>query len=393
MLSWEYPPHVEGGMGRHVAELCPALVEQNVEVHVITPIAEVGSTITEVASVNEDNGITVHRVFAPQIGSNADIYTRAVAVNKVIEDYTHQLTCKKNGLIHVHDWLTSFSGITLKNSLSCPLVTTIHATERGRSRGHVNNDLQRSIENAERDLISQSSQIIVCSHYMFNEVKQFFNSPVSKLTIVPNGVNIEDLSDKPSQDLTAFRAKYAAPDEAIVFSVVRLVYEKGIHVLLQATQRILAENPKTRIIIAGKGPETSHLKQQAQILGIANRVNFVGFISDEERDLIFRVADCAVFPSLYEPFGIVALEAMALGCPIVVSDVGGFSEVVKHKETGITTYPNDANSVAWGILYSLTHREWAKESAIKARQAVEELFNWNRIAGLTIDFYKKVLNK
>jgi glycosyltransferase involved in cell wall biosynthesis len=118
----------------------------------------------------------------------------------------------------------------------------------------------------------------------------------------------------------------------------------------------------------------------------------VGFISDEDRNHLFRTAVCAVFPSLYEPFGIVALEAMALLCPIVVSDVGGFSEMVRHMDTGITVYPDDAASIAWGILHTLDNPDAARNHALKARQSVKMLFNWPRIAGLTIEVYQRVLS-
>jgi glycosyltransferase involved in cell wall biosynthesis len=126
-------------------------------------------------------------------------------------------------------------------------------------------------------------------------------------------------------------------------------------------------------------------------LGIAERVSFIGFISDEARNLLFKVADCAVFPSLYEPFGIVALEAMALGCPVVASDVGGLSEVVTYRDTGITIYPDDPHSVAWGVIRALTEPDWVQEHIVRARQRVKEEFNWGRIARQTINVYEQVL--
>ena len=161
--------------------------------------------------------------------------------------------------------------------------------------------------------------------------------------------------------------------------------------MVEAAPRIFAECSTARILIAGKGPEAKNLKQQAESLGVADRVNFIGFISDDDRNRLLKVADCAVFPSLYEPFGIVALEAMALGCPIVVSDVGGFSEMVTHQETGITVFPDDPESVAWGVSHTLTHPIWARRHALKARQSVEELFNWPRIAKLTKGVYENTL--
>jgi glycogen synthase len=119
----------------------------------------------------------------------------------------------------------------------------------------------------------------------------------------------------------------------------------------------------------------------------------VGFISDSERNHFYRTAACAVFPSLYEPFGIVALEAMALHCPVVVSEVGGLAEIVKHMENGVTIYPNNAESTAWGVLHMVTQPERAREYAAKAYRAVEELYNWPRIARLTQGVYHRVLDR
>jgi glycogen synthase len=392
MLSWEFPPYVVGGLGRHVAELTPALAQQGLEVHVITP-----TTKKEEAQITVENGVTVHRVFTPIIETETiDIYQQAVETNGIIENYVQQalLASVPFDLIHAHDWLTSFAGIALGKAWNCPLVATIHATERGRVRGYLGNQLQWSIDNAERTLIDQAWQVIVCSNYMNYELQNLFHAPTSKLEVVPNAVNLADMRNGHNpQELAAFRAKYAAPDDHIIFTVSRLVYEKGVHQLVQAAPRVLAEFPKARILIAGRGPEAESLTQQARSLHVSERVNFVGFVPDETRNQLFHTAACAVFPSLYEPFGIVALEAMAMRCPVVVSDVGGFSEVVKHMETGITVYPDDANSIAWGILQTLFHPDKANAYATRARQSVELLFNWPRIARLTIDVYRRVFQK
>jgi len=405
MLSWEYPPYIEGGLGRHVAELAPALAQQGVEVHVVTPafdptvqqppVADAASRQpVPQATVSVENNVVVHRVTVPQaVSGNKNIYGRVTEVNRILGAYVGQISHKEKQweLIHIHDWLTGFAGTALRQTGTAPLIVTIHATERGRARGHLTNDLQRSIDSVEHGLVHQADRVIVCSRHMFNELQTFFEAPAFKLDIVPNGVDVATLQQNSHQSLDEFRAKYARPDEKIVFTVSRLVYEKGVHRLVEATPRILAECPAAKIIIAGRGPESRNLKQQAQSLGVADRINFIGFVSDEERNRLFQVADCAVFPSLYEPFGIVALEAMALGCPVVVSDVGGFSEVVTHKETGITTFADDPQSVAWGVLHTITHPIWARRHARKARQSVEELFNWTRIARLTKDVYQRAL--
>jgi glycogen(starch) synthase len=388
MLSWEYPPNIVGGLGRHVAELSPALVQQQSVVHVVTPTSKKETVPTTI-----ENGVIVHRVFTPAVNTQASIYDQAVEANQTLKAYACQID-ETFDLIHVHDWLTSFAGIALQKTWNCPLVATIHATERGRGRGSIRNDLQWFIDRAERNLIEQANQVIVCSRYMLNEVQSFFLTPASRMDVVFNGVNIDDLRNGyNAEELVAFRANYAEPDEPIVFAIARLVYQKGLHRLVEAAPRILGDCPQARIVIAGKGPETKNLKQQARHLGVSDRVNFVGFISDRERNQFYRTAACAVFPSLYEPFGIVALEAMALGCPVVVSDVGGLSEIVNHAKTGVTVYPDNAESVAWGILHILTHPSRARRYAAQAYHSVEELYNWSRIARLTRGVYRRVLDK
>lgn len=392
MLSWEYPPNVVGGLGRHVAELSPALAEQKVELHVVTPTVK-----KQDISIIREHGVVVHWVHTPTIGvETLDIYARATIINKALVDYALSLPQRYGpyDLIHVHDWLTGFAGIALQQQWNCPLVVTIHATEQGRSRGHLNNDLQRAIDGAERELMRAAWMIIVCSNFMSKELQNLFQVSPDRLEVIPNAVNVDPApADYGPAKLAAFRDRYAAPDDLIVFTISRLVYEKGVHRLVQAASRILAECPHARILIAGRGPEAESLQQQARDLGVAERVNFIGFISDDERNLLFGSAACAVFPSLYEPFGIVALEAMAFNCPVVVSSVGGFAEIVKHTETGVTIYPDDANSVAWGVLHILQHPDLAHRYAAKARQEVDQVFNWPRVAKLTIQVYQCVLEK
>ena len=412
MLSWEYPPHIEGGLGRHVAELAPALVQQGVEVHIVTPAdgpisytlrdgldwTSSGHGVSVLAGqatvITEDNGVIVHRVDTSVLQAT-DIYNRVIEVNNRIAAYVQGITHNHDHwhLIHTHDWLTGPAAQILQEQLGYPMVATIHATERGRARGHLANPLQWSIDGAERELIYRADRVIVCSYHMLDELQEYFQAPAKKLDVVPNGVNVDVLHHlADGGDLTEFRAKYAVPNEQIVFTVSRLVYEKGVHRLIDATPQILSGCPNVRVIVAGRGPEADNLKQQAHHLGVAERVNFIGFVSDQERDRLFKVADCAVFPSLYEPFGIVALEAMALDCPVVVSDVGGLSEVVTHKRTGITVFPDDPESVAWGVVRSLTKPEWTERHVARARRWVEEYFNWPRIASLTIDVYHHVLD-
>jgi glycosyltransferase involved in cell wall biosynthesis len=391
MLSWEYPPYVVGGMGRHVAELAPALAQRDITLHLVTP-----TTNPSDPPKSLENGITVHRVFAPALIGAHNVFDRAVLVNKTLEQYVmrESLQHGKCDLIHTHDWLTGFAALNLQQQWHCPLVSTIHATERGRYRGFIDTPLQQAIDQAEQTLARQSGRVIVCSHYMANEVQYFFQTPAEKLAVIPNGVDPDTLQvNLNPAELAAFRASYVAPDDLLVFSVSRLVYEKGVHLIVQAAPQVLQECPQARFVIAGKGPEADNIRRQAEHLDVVHRFNFIGFISDDERNAFLKVANCAIFPSLYEPFGIVALEAMAMGCPVIVSDIGGLAEVVTHAETGVKIYPDNVDSTAWGITHALNHPDWAKRHAEKALKTVKERFNWPRIAGLTMDTYQDLVRE
>jgi glycosyltransferase involved in cell wall biosynthesis len=162
-------------------------------------------------------------------------------------------------------------------------------------------------------------------------------------------------------------------------------------VLIRALPEVLDRQPSAKVVVAGRGPELESLRSLAWNTGVGEKVLFTGFIADEDRDRLFKVSDCAVFPSLYEPFGIVALEALAAKCPVVVSEVGGLKEVVQHAETGITVYPDDPGSLAWGILHTLQHPKWAAARVQNAYRVVREQYNWERIASLTAGVYRQVI--
>jgi glycogen(starch) synthase len=386
MFSWEYPPHVVGGLGKHAAELVPPLGNlPGLELHLVAPRWSGGPPLERVGRA------TVHRVEPPI--AEGDFYTGAWQTNLRLEEYAHRLW-EEDGpfdLIHVHDWLVAFVGAAFKRSYKAPLLSTIHATERGRGRGSLGSDQSRAIHHVEWWLTYESWRVIACSEYMRDEIADYFGCPQDKIDVVPNGVDTVRFDQLDGQSFNHFRNMYALPFEQIVFSVGRVVYEKGLHVLLKAMPLILAQQPSAKTVIAGKGSELESLRSLAWSLDVGEKVLFTGFISDEDRDRLFKIADCAVFPSLYEPFGIVALEAMAAKCPVVVSDVGGLKDVVEHGETGITVHPDDPSSLAWGIVHTLQYPEWSAARVESAYRVVREVYNWERIARMTADVYRQII--
>ncbi|NJN68403.1 MAG: glycosyltransferase family 4 protein [Chloroflexaceae bacterium] len=385
MLSWEYPPHIIGGMGAHVADITPALAAEGIEVMVVTPRLREGKP-DEVPSAR----IRVVRVPIPTMDAASFIGFVAHA-NQELERAARDLYLQVGGfdLIHTHDWLTARTAIGLKQYWRIPLIATIHATERGRGRGALHGEQALHIDGVEWQLTYEAWRIIVCSHFMSRQLHETLRTPLDKIDVVPNGTHIRPSPFASTEARLAFRRKYASDDEYIVFYVGRIVYEKGLHVLLDAWPRVLRQ-VGARLVIAGSGPYLDTLKAQARALGLEKRVIFTGFISDEERDSLYYVADVTTFPSLYEPFGIVVLEAFAAGSPVVVSQTGGLMEVVRKDETGLFVRPGDPESLAQGILSTVQCPDRSSMRVANAWQEVHDLYNWQHIARETITIYQRV---
>ena len=386
MISWEYLPNLQGGLGRHVSELLPALCQHpDVIVHLVTPRHRGGDPYHALGN------LIVHRVEAP-LPDPGDIFGGARQANNVMEQYIETLWQEVGGfdLIHAHDWLVGFVAAAVHRAHGAPLVVTFHATERGRNRGWLSNALSQQIHDAEIELAQTATRIITVSDYMRHEVQSFFDVNPDKIRVIPNGVNTAAFDEQRERDNTVERQLYAQPDEQIVFHIGRLVHEKGASVLIEAIPFVLNAFPQARFVIAGRGPLFEQLKLRAAALHIGDKVIFPGFVTDEEAVRMFCIADVAVFPSLYEPFGLVALEAMAARTPLVVASVGGLAEVVAHDKTAITVFPNDPGSLAWGISKVLREPETARLRADYAYRMVQEIYSWDVIAESTMAVYHEV---
>jgi len=396
MLSWEYPPHVVGGLGAHVAALAPALARAGVQVYVVTPRLKGGDAEEPLVAAAHRRAVppSVWRV-EPPVNRLDNFFADVQQTNLNLGEQAQALAARVGGfdLIHAHDWLVAFAATALKRLHKTPLLATIHATERGRGRGVLHGEMAHAINGTEWWLTYEAWRVITCSRFMHDEVREYFNVPLDKIDVVPNGVDTAPFDELNRVDLTEFRARWARPDERIVFNVGRVVEEKGAHLIVEAAPRVLAEMPNVKFIIAGKGWLVDRLRQRVWELGVQDKVNIAGFVSDADRNRLFKVADAAIFPSLYEPFGIVALEAMAAQCPVIVSEVGGLKEVVQHDVTGVTIYPNNVESLAWGVLHTLRDPKRARARAAKAYRMVKREYNWDRIAEQTIAIYERIVRE
>ena len=383
VLTWEFPPRIVGGIARHVAELYPELVALGHEVHLLT--VEFG----ECPGYEIVEGVHVHRV---PVGGANDFFHWVVNMNDSMGYFGGKLITEEGpfDLIHAHDWLVGDAAIALKNLFKIPMIATIHATERGRYNG-IYTDTQHYINAKEARLCYEAWRVIVCTWYMKGEVERAFNLSWDKIDVIANGIKKAKKQLPENFDFWGFRRRYAEDVEKIVYYVGRMTYEKGVQVLVEAMPRVLWEmGGNVKFVIIGGG-NTSHLRHRAEALGIGNKVYFTGFVHDDELDRFQRIADCAVFPSLYEPFGIVALESMEAWVPVVVSDTGGLPEVVTHTKTGVVTWANNAESLSWGILEVIKHPGYAQWLKDNAHAELDLRFRWDKLAGYTSAVFERVV--
>ena len=384
ILSWEYPPLIEGGLARHVRKLAEGLVAAGVQVHVLTRGQEESPAEEEVA------GVLVHRVREPdrprELGEfvtwvehmNADMLAAGVELGDRFDF----------DLVHGHDWLVAVAGDHLARRFRCPLLVTIHATEYGRHQGWVERHPQSHIHGVERWMANRADCVIACSAYMREHVADVYGLEEERVAVIPNGIDPADLV--PVRDLTELRAGFAAPDERLVLLVGRLVYEKGFQVALEALPRVIERVGNVRFVVAGSGTHEQELREQARALGLDAHGTFLGWIGDDVLHSLYRICDLCVVPSIYEPFGLVALEAMASGCPCLVADTGGLREVVPNADVGLRFRSRDPESLGAMAERLLTDAALRDRLVAEASEHVLR-FDWTDVAERTAAVYAEVV--
>ncbi|WP_027624320.1 glycosyltransferase family 4 protein [Clostridium lundense] len=384
MLSWEYPPKTEGELSNHVYNLSHKLSKLGHEIHIIT--CEEGTEPIE----EEDNGVFIHRVSTYKIDTK-DFTNWVMQLNfAMIEEGIRIIrNLGKFDIIHAHDWLVAFSAKTLKWSFNIPMICTIHSTEHGKNNG-IRTDMQRYISSTEWLLTYEASRVIVCSNYMKSEVQTLFKIPSDKICVIPNGVNAEDF--KLNFDKKEFRKKYAKEDEKIICFIGKHVFGKGVYLLVETAPEIIHKFNNIKFVIAGVGPIRDELQERVIQMGLSEKVLFPGYLTKDERNKLYNVSNITVIPSLYEPFGIVALEAMAGGCPVVASDTGGLSEIVQHEENGFKFINGSRESLVYNICEALENHDLCNKIRKKSMEDVKKKYSWNDVGKITEKAYFSIID-
>ena len=374
MLTWEYPPRIVGGIARVVHDLSKRLIKDGHEVTVVTYRDN-----ADVPEYENDKGVNVYRVDNYMIHPN-NFIDWIMQLNFNMLSKATEIINKEGGfdVIHAHDWLVTYAAKSLKNAYDIPIVATIHATEAGRNSG-IHDETQRYINDTEWLLTYEATEVIVNSNYMKNEIQRLFGLPFDKINVIPNGINLSNFTGI-ERDYD-FRRQYAMDNEKIILYVGRLVYEKGVQHLIAAMPKILSNYNDAKLIIAGRGGMMDELRAEASNLGLNDKIYFTGYLNSKQVQKMYKCADVAVFPSTYEPFGIVALEAMLAGVPTVVSD----------GVDGMKSYAGNANSIADSVTALLYDHQLATNVSKKAKQKVKDQFNWEKIAQDTHFTYEKAI--
>lgn len=409
---YEYPPKIVGGLGTYAAEITRKFVLLGHDVTVFTMNDDQGSLPTRELL----RGIEIHRpvhidisdslpdVLAEDVkkwGRGVQFFSKILMYNylsaaKMINELVRSEDFKFD-LVVAHDWLSVIAGITIQKELGIPMVLHVHSNERGRTLGN-GSDVVRNMESRGGQM---ADMVITVSYAMQDELIQA-GFTAEKLRVCYNGVDPRkyDPSKVSKERITEIRNKYGFTnnDQMILF-IGRLVWIKGVDKLIRAMPQILKKIPNAKLVVVGLGDMRDYLEGLVRNLNLEDVVKFrFEFIPEEERIAHYAACDVAAFPSLYEPFGIVTLEAMSMEKPVVVGAAGtsGMREIVSingSDQCGFHINPNDPADIAWGIVSAIEDPKKREQLGRNGRKRVLEFFSWDAAAKATIDRYAEVVAK
>lgn len=449
MLGWEYPPHIAGGLGTACHGLTTALAEQGVEMHFVVPEltgdehAEhmvLSDSARRIASGGGSTGFfsesaapkiptsripaflvpywgarhyrearaSTFRHHTASVGASrrdepmvralidGEVYGVDVAaalqederqvhpgrygrdIFSEVQRFTKQVISQFTGgdfdLIHAHDWMTFPAAVALAENMRKPLVAHIHSLEHDRSGLFVD----RQIDQIERLGLERADKVIAVSYFTKRLIEQHHGIPTEKISVVHNGVY-------PRQAVNDYRLKKTWPRNVVLF-LGRVTFQKGPEYFVEVASRVIPHIPDVLFVLAGTGDMLPAVMEQVRALRLTENFMFPGFVKGEELEELFSVADLYVMPSVSEPFGITALEAISFDTPVIISKQSGVAEVIQN---ALKVDFWDTDRMADLIVNSLLHPELREDLARKAREELKDL-HWDAAALKTIDTYREV---
>ena len=387
LLSWEYPPLVVGGLGRHVEALARELAAAGHDVRVVTR-GEGADPVDE-----QRDGVRVRRAAVDPIAVDFTTETllawTQASEHALLRAALPVVSRWRPDVVHAHDWLVAQSAVTLAELTRAPLVTTMHATEAGRHQGWLPAPLNVAIHSVERWLVQRSKAVITCSSAMHDEVVKLFEVTDMHVTVVPNGIDAARWR-APAAARAAARARIGAAGPLLVYAG-RLVHEKGVQTLLDALRELRTQHDGLRLAIAGTGVYEPQLRARARRLRVARSVDWLGFVAEDDLAALLGAADVVVVPSLYEPFGIVALEAAAAHTSLVVAASGGLADLVTGRVASASFPPRDVDALVRAVGSVLADPAAARAAIKRADRVIRRDYTWPAVARHTVEVYSRAV--
>ena len=397
MLSWEYPPGAAGGMAAHVDGLSRAMASAG---HDVVLFTRTNPAVRGRRGRSTECGwcgpTSTCRGCAPTPRS-----ARAASANHAFVGRSAWLGDWVPDVVHAHDWHVGWAAEVLATVFDVPLVTTLHGTERGRHGGHLPFGEPTDINAVEWWLAFRSSRVITSTRLMVREITGGFELDPDVVRRIPNGIDpswwrVGAATRPPKRSSAGRRSRPGTADAGtaahrpVVFTWGRVQYEKGFQVLARAMATLRARVPGIVCVIAGRGSYLPELQSQIDLEGVSDIVQLPGFLPDDELRSAIHRANCVVIPSLYEPFGLVALEALAANAALIVADTGGLAELVGGTGSALMFEPGNAEELADRIEQVLTEPETARAMQRRANELLDATYSWDAIASRTIDVYAEV---
>ncbi len=406
---WEYYPRLVGGLGTYAIEITRRFVVDGHEVIVFT--LNPGNIKTRELW----RGIMIHR---PKIvdtlptlptfvsedlrnwGMNLRFFGDVLCYNMLSASKFLNELIRRDGehfdIVCVHDWLSAIAGLIIKSEeKELPVVFHVHSTEQLRTLGQGS----RVVREFEKEMAEKADKIVTVSYAMRDHLISL-GYPAEKIRVCWNGCDPEkyDPAKISSEKIAALKEEYGIkPDEKVVMFIGRLTWVKGVQNLVTSFPAVLQDYPKTKLVVLGKGEDYADLQRLTCRLNIRKNVEFKSeWVTEDQRILHYAMADLCVFPSINEPFGIVSLESMSMGKPLIVgaSGVSGFREQVISNgpnQCGVHVDGRNPADIAWGIMEVLKDSERARQWGENGRKRVLQFFTWTKVAEDTRSIYEETL--
>ena len=374
-LGWEFPPHSVGGLGTHSYNIVKALSEKGVIVNVILPFkehseikgvkfltfeSELFESVYDLSTKKEINEMGEKTLYRDVFNEVEEYKNKALELSSQVEF----------DVIHANDWVTGRAAIEIKKRTGKKLVATIHSTEYDRTAGKP----WERIAKEEKELIDNADVVVTVSRRLKEEITALYNADERKVSVIYNAINREK-----------FNGIKRDSNRKVVLYVGRLSVQKGIDNLIRAFKIVSKKNDDALLYIIGEGPELSNLIHLSINLDLSDKVIFLGRVPDAEMEMLYSIANVFVMPSVSEPFGIVALEAIASNVPTIVSSQSGVSEIIKNT---LTVDFWDTEQMADLILGLLDYSEINKEMSKNAYKELDSI-TWEKAAEKFIETYNK----